>query len=165
MSLTSNMNFLSPTNFKLTIDIENYKNLSYFVQSFNHPSVSIPAVPVQYKRAKLNMAGDKLEFADLQINILLDEDMEAYTELYQWAERLVNEEQKDTNDRIRFGAIPTFADITLNILSSKNNVNKQIRYKDCVLTNIGDVTFEVNAGGDTFLTLPATFSFSTFELL
>lgn len=161
MSITMNKNYLSPTNFKITIDLANYRNLEYFVQSFNHPSVTIPSAELAYKRTNAFFAGDKLDYGELSVQILVDEDMEVYDELYNWAERLVNEEQINTQTD---NCIGTFADITLNILSSKNNINRTIRYKECVLTNIGDLSFDVNAGGDSFITCNASFRFTTFEM-
>ena len=59
---------------------------------------------------------------------------------------------------------PTYADITLNILSSNNNKVRQIRYIDCIPTSLGDMTLESTSGDVSFITFPASFRFSYFEL-
>jgi len=42
--LTTNLNYLQPTSFKLVIDRENYPNLEYFCQNFTHPGMIINPV-------------------------------------------------------------------------------------------------------------------------
>ena len=59
---------------------------------------------------------------------------------------------------------PHFADITLHILNSTNNLSKQIRYLDCIPTSLGDIQFESTSSGDTYITFGASFRFSYFEL-
>ena len=60
---------------------------------------------------------------------------------------------------------PTYADITLSILSSHNNQTKQVRYIDCIPTALGDIVFESTADGQTFITFAATFRFNYFKLV
>ena len=79
-------------------------------------------------------------------------------------ERLVIENESTQSDRFTRSATPTYADITLSILTSKNNVNKQIKYHECVVVSIGDINFEV-ASQEGSLVFPVTFKFSTFEIL
>ena len=59
---------------------------------------------------------------------------------------------------------PTTADITLSILSSHNNKTRTIRYLDCLPISLGDMTLETTGGDVQYITYPATFRFSTFEL-
>ena len=44
--LTSNLNYLQPTGFKILIDRAKYPNLEYFCQSVEHPSVT--ANPIEF---------------------------------------------------------------------------------------------------------------------
>jgi hypothetical protein len=60
---------------------------------------------------------------------------------------------------------PTVSDIVLSILSSHNNVTKQIRYIDCMPVALTDVQFQSTASGTEFVTFGASFRFSYFELL
>ena len=48
--LTSNLNYLQPTGFKVIIDRENYPNLEYFVQSFVHPDISLIPSELPYRK-------------------------------------------------------------------------------------------------------------------
>jgi len=162
--LTTNINYLQPTAFKLVIDRKKFGNLEYFAQSVNHPSVSVVAVDLPYKRANLHMAGDKLTFTELTATIILDENLSAYSEMYDWMKRLV----ETPNQTRTFGVdedYSTAVDITLSVLSSKNNAIKQIRYIDCIPTDLGDINFQATTQDIQMLTFPISFRFSYFELV
>lgn len=163
--LTTNINYLQPTGFKVVIDRKTFGNLEYFAQSVDHPSVTISAADLPFRRTNLHMAGDKLTFGQLSVNIILDESMSAYTEIYNWAERLVEEENKTRYDN-RYSNNPTTAvDISVVVLSSSNNEVKRIKYVDCIPTDIGSINFQSTTSDIQFITFPVTFAFSYFEIV
>ena len=162
----NNINLLQPTSFKLVIDRKNFTNLEFFCQSVAHPAMDLPAADVPYSRiGNIAMAGDKLNFTELECMIIVDENMNAYTEMYNWMQRLVQTPQKSRLDRsLTDTTPPTYSDMTLAILSSHNNVTRKIRYIDCVPTGLGNMMMEATTGDTTAITFPATFRFSYFEL-
>lgn len=161
MALTKNINYLTPSNFKLTLDHEHYANTEFFVQSFEHPSVSV-AVATNYSspRAMLPVAGDKINFSDLSITIFVDEDMNSYHEMFDWLTRIVTE--NNTVDRSE--NIPTYLDMTLSVLTSKNNVGKTIKYKNCILTDLSGLSFEPS-NTEGHISFTASFKFSEFIII
>jgi len=163
--LTTNINYLQPTSFKLLIDRKNYPNLEFFCQSVSHPSMSIggPEIPFRDVRT-VPFAGDKFVFTELNVNVIIDEDMNAYQEMYDWMRRIVEVQNATGFDRLT-GEIPAAADLTLNILSSHNNVTKQIRYIDAIPSSIGSVELESTSAGTEFLVFTASFRFSYFDLV
>ena len=48
--LTTNLNYLQPTGFKILIDRVKYPNLEYFCQQVDHPSVSTNPVEFPVRR-------------------------------------------------------------------------------------------------------------------
>ena len=163
-TLTTNINYLQPTSFKLVLDRKNYPNLEFFCQSVTHPGMLMSSVELPYQKiAGVPFPGDTLTFNELSANIILDEDMEGYTEMYSWIRRLLDTPQREALSRTPT-APPTYSDITLHILSSHNNTTKQIQYRDCVPTALGDIQFESTSTGDTFITFVASFRFNYFEL-
>ena len=58
---------------------------------------------------------------------------------------------------------PTYADITLSVLSSANNTLKQIRYIDCMPTSIGSVNFEA-VSTEQNIAYPVNFRYTYFEI-
>jgi hypothetical protein len=163
-TLTTNINYLQPTSFKLVMDRKNYPNLEFFCQTVTHPGMLMSSVEMPYQKITgVPFPGDKLTFNELSANIILDEDMQGYEEMYNWIRRLLDTPQRESLSRTRT-APPTYADITLHILSSHNNTTKQVQYKDCVPTSLGDISFESTSTGDAFITFNASFRFSYFEL-
>ena len=161
--LTSNQNFLQPTGYKMQVDRDNYPNLEFFVQSVVHPSVSNPSVEVPYRRSTLHAAGDKLVYDEITFEIILDEDMHAYTEMHDWLKRLVEEQVQGQHRRgIK---TPTTADISLTLLSSHNNTTKRFVYRDCLPTTLGSVTMTSNTTDVAFITVPVSFTFSYFDIV
>ena len=161
-TLTENFNYLQPTSFKLVIDRRNYPNLEFFCQNVTHPGMIMSAVEVPFRKvAGVPLPGDTLTFNELSTNIILDENMTGYTEMFAWMRRLL-----DTNmGSVTQQTVSTYADITLSILSSHNNQTKLIRYLDCVPTSLGDINFASTSGGSEFLTYAASFRFNYFELI
>lgn len=117
MALTDNLNYLSPSNFKLTLEHEHYANTQFFVHSFDHPAVSVTPANLPTPRITVPMAGDTISYGDLTITLLIDENMIGYEELYKWLLRNINEKQ--SNDSMTPDEIPTQMDMKLSILTSK----------------------------------------------
>ena len=87
-NLTDNFNYLQPTSFKLVIDRKNFPNLEFFCQQVTHPGLIIPAAEVPVRRMQsIPFPGESLTINELSCDILLDEDMKSYTEMYNWVRR------------------------------------------------------------------------------
>ena len=160
----NNINLLQPTSFKLLIDRKNFPNLEFFCQSVAHPAMDARAAELPYQRvANVPFAADKLTFTDLETIIIVDENLNAYTEMYNWMQRLIQTPTKTPLARTD-NVPPTVCDVTLMILSSANNPTRQIKYIDCIPTALGNMVLEATTGDTTQITFPATFRFSYFEL-
>tara|TARA_B100000131_G_scaffold88797_2_gene85639 strand:+ start:232 stop:783 length:552 start_codon:yes stop_codon:yes gene_type:complete len=160
----NNLNFLQPTAFQMTIDRQHFTNLQFFCQTVLHPSLNVNAIEVPFKRVStVPFAGDKLTFTELTCIIIVDENMNSYTEMYNWMQRSVLQPDVGPTKRDTTKP-PTYCDMTLQILSSHNNKNRSIKYKDCLPTSLGDMTLESTSGDNQYITFPATFRFTTFEL-
>ena len=160
----NNLNYLQPTAFKLTIDRKHFQNLEFFAQTILHPNLTMNPIEVPYQRiSSVPFAGDKLTFSELTCMIIVDENLNSYTEMYNWMNRLVVTTERSPINR-KDDIPPTTADITLSILSSHNNKTRTIRYLDCLPISLGDMTLETTGGDVQYITYPATFRFSTFEL-
>jgi hypothetical protein len=163
----NNVNLLQPTQFKLIIDRKNFSNLEYFCQSIQLPSMDVPAAELPYSRlSTMPIAGDKLNFGTLECMVIVDENLNAYKEMFEWLQRIVQTNQASGLDRARAeSTLPaTNADITVSILSSHNNTTRTIRYIDCIPTAIGSLPMESTTGDTTIIALPVSFRFSYFEL-
>jgi len=162
-TLTTNINYLQPTGFKIVMDRKHFPNLTFFATSVLHPNMTIGYADIPYRRANIHMPGDKLTFGELTCNIIMDENMEAYQEMYNWMEALVETSQVKPTDRTIVKR-PTSADISVVTLTSANTKVKELKYYDAIPTLLGDVSFETIAG-DQYLTFPVGFTFSYFAIV
>jgi len=165
-TLTTNVNFLQPSGFKVTIDRDNYPNLEFFAQSVEHPSVSASPGEIDFRGVRLPTTPDRIEFADLTMNILVDEDMTSYLEVFNWFKRLIEEPEQTPGQALDNAAAqpPSRADVTVTILTSHNNANKTIKYLDAFPVDIGSISLETTAGDAVFITCPITFKYTRFEI-
>lgn len=162
--LTTNLNYLQPTGFKVVIDRTKYPNMEYFAQSVSHPGAQLNPLELPVRRiTSVPLAGDKMTFSEVAFSIILDENMTSYREMFDWMTRIVNDGQVSALERTT--KIPTYADITLHVLSSANNTVQKIRYKDCVPTGLGAIEFVSTTGDTTYVTFDAQFRFSQFEIV
>ena len=162
MALTTNTNYLQPTGFKFIISGDQYKNLEFFAQSVTHPGAN--ANPVELPVARVTsvpLAGDKITYSELSLEVMVDEDMMSYKEMQSWLERNVNQKQ---DNEVGGANVSTYSDITLIILTSHNNNNVQIKYFDCLPTNIGAITMTSNTTDVVYPTFQVGFRFSSFEI-
>lgn len=164
-SLTDNVNLFQPSGFKVIIDRKNYGNLEFFAQTVNHPGVNVGPAPAMVSRLEsVPLAGDTLTFGELSLTILLDEDLNAYMEMFNWMVRLVNENQRSQSEALISGELPTNCDIKVVALTSHNNSNKIITYRDAIPVSIGDINFEASTGDVQYTTIPVSFRFTYFEI-
>lgn len=160
MSLTDNINYLQPSKFQVVIDRRRFANLNFFAQSFQHPNITTQAAEVPYRQYSSSPSvPDSFSYGELSVQFIMDEDMRSYMEIHNWLKNNVeNEFQSQDKDE------PTYADIVITILSSKNNVNKKIKYRNAFPVSIGEVPFEANVDGTTVITYPVSFRYTYFEI-
>jgi hypothetical protein len=151
--LTDNFNMLSPTGFRLTIEAPTFSNLEYFITTVNLPTVNLPEVSAGYRNYQSFVAGDTLTYDAIDIQFLIDEDMKNYVEVFDWM-------KSNANDNTS-----TKYDIILTILSSHNNLNKQIRFVRAIPTSLGGAEFTTQATGIEYLQGTISFRYDYFEII
>lgn len=162
----SNYSSLAPTGFRLTISREFYPHLQYFVQQIQHPAMEVQAVEISYKRlTNMGVTGNAVVNGTVTMDVLMDENMESYKEIYDWMLRMSNEKHIPSSSRFNSSgeSTPTsYCDIVLSILTSANNPNKEIRYRNAFPVSLGDVQFNTTSSGE-YIVFPVTFKFDYFE--
>lgn len=163
--LTSNINFLQSNQFKIIIDRKQYANIEFFAQSISHPGVVFTSPAMAYKRiASVGLPGDTLTLDELQMEIIVDEEMKSYTEMYNWIELLTEDRSNLSPAVVPIPVISHEADIRLMILNSSNQVVKTIQYIDCVPTGIGNISFASTTGEPSMVTFNASFRTEYFNI-
>jgi len=165
---TCDTNYLAPTGFKITVSRENFPNLQFYAQQVMHPSMELAAVDVPYRRASVAVTGDTVSFGMLSMDILMDESMNTYEELFQWMERMVETPHRPNTGRLLAGGaiqeIAHYCDIRVQVLTSGNNVAREIKYVNTFPISLGDITFASTNDGQ-FITFPVSFKFDYFDFV
>ena len=78
--------------------------------------------------------------------------MENYIEMFNWMHNIINKGEKFKSDA------------TLAILSSHNNVTKEITFKDCFQTTLSAVEFSTQQTDIEYLQADVTLHYSYYEI-
>tara|TARA_R110002153_G_scaffold27498_4_gene85392 strand:+ start:764 stop:1246 length:483 start_codon:yes stop_codon:yes gene_type:complete len=150
-------NFLEPSGFKILINRQNLPNLEFYAQSIQHPDVDMPVTEISYPRVgKVGVVGESVNFGMLTIDVILDEKMLSYREVYDWMLSAINSEHKLTP--------ASYFDMTLSILTSNNTPNREFKYINAFPTNVGAIPFSAMNSGE-YISFPVTFRFDYFEFI
>lgn len=152
-TLTTNKNFLSPVGFQFKVDHTKYPNLEYFVVAATLPGLNIASAEQPYRGVNLGFTGDRLTFDDFAIRANITENMENYIETFEWIHNIVQSEKAEDFK----------ADATLLILSSHNNVTKEIKFNGLFPTSLSAVEFDSQAEAIDYSQMDITFAYTSFE--
>lgn len=161
-------NFLQPSGFKVIVSKQDFPYLSFMVQSIQHPSMEVSATDLGYKRiASVPFVGNTVEFGGVTMDVILDENMNVYGEIYNWMENML-ETKHQLNRGIFYRSDNTslsdYNDIRVQVLTSSNNPNREFVYRNAFPVSLGDIQFNATTD-ETFITCPVTFRFDIFEFL
>ena len=175
--LPDNLSYLAPTQFELLI--KKLPNTKYFSTGVNVPSVSVAEVqqPTNLGRNVL-IPGDKINFGEITVTFIVDENMENWTELYQWMSQITSstdpEKYRSLVGAARRADLPydgsgdpdaVYSDMTIVVTTAANNPNRYIRIQDAFPTSLGEITMDTTvAGGLSYVTCTASFQFTNFEI-
>ena len=153
--LTTNKNFLSPVGFKLVIDSTKFANTEYYCTSVSLPGISLGDVQVPYKGVNLAMTGDRMAFDDFSITFNITENMENYIEIWNWMHNII--EKKDADETYKY-------DARLMILTSHNNVVKEVKFQDIFPTTLGSIEFNSQLTDIEYAQASVTFKYTYYEI-
>ena len=161
-------NFLSPLGFKFVLS--RTPNTNYFIQSIAIPTLSLGQFDIEDPFVKLPTPGIKLNFDPLVLTFMVDENMDNYTEIFNWLNGLGFPESFDqyTNlIRSNQGLTPstdTFSDGSLVILSSKHNPNVKITFQDMFPISLSELAFDATMTDVEYLKATVTFRYRLYTI-
>lgn len=150
-TLTKNLNPLTTSDgFRITF--HRAPNVQYLLQSFSIPSITVNENTVLRPQRDAHFPGDKLAYDPLTITMMVSEDMDNFKEIYEWLEKSVTANNSSE----------MYDDITAHILTSKNNPNKKIIFRNAFPTSIGNIQFSVQESEVVYGTVDVTFRYDYF---
>jgi hypothetical protein len=116
--------------------------VNYFCQRVNIPGVTLSNTIQSTPFANIPIEGDVLEFEDLSLSFIVDEDMQNYLEIFNWLQSLgfpdrYTQYDNETSD--------IKSDMNILIHTNKSNPNYNITFKDVFPVSLGAIAFDTNA--------------------
>ena len=137
--------------------------VNYFCQRVNIPGISLANTIQSTPFANIPIEGDVLEFEDLSLAFVVDEDMQNYLELYNWLHALGFPERYAQYDNQAGKDIKS--DVNIIIHTNKSNPNYSIVFKDVFPVSLGVLNFDTNNTDLEPIIVDATFKYTgTFDV-
>lgn len=165
----SNTNFLSPNGFVL--QIQKLPELNYFCQSASLPAIFLTPGIQSSPLSAIKVPGDEIQFDDLNVQFLIDENMANYNAIFAWINGLgfpkTHDQYKEflAQYNVDYSELMKgYSDATFIVLGSSFNPVRSYKIIDLFPTSLTTLEF-TNASNDVnYLVGNATFSYSYYEL-
>ena len=125
----------------------------------------------------LDIPGDKVQFGDLTIRFLVDEDLGNFMEIQKWIRGLgYPESEKDIINLQKLGpgdvggayaneGLNIYSDATLQILSNNLIPKFQVFFKDVFPTSLSTVTFDATDTDIEYFTAEVSFKYTMYNIV
>ena len=169
--IPSNINPLSPNGFMFSV--QKLPGLSFFCQQIEIPSITLPHINQATPLSTNIMAGDVVEYGELNVQFLIDERMENYTAVWNWMISLgfpesweqYTDYRNQTTVQQLSEVKKNFSDGFIQILGSNNKVVQTIEIYDMYPTNLQSLTFQSTNADVTYLVGNATFKYDLYKFV
>ena len=172
-----NRNFLSPVGFKFAL--KRSPKVAYFCNQANIPDLTLGIAEQPTYLRNIPTPGDKLEFGDLNLRFLVDEDLGNYMEMQNWlrglgfpesTEEFAELQERDPmNQAGGFGQYKksgkkVYSDGTLQILSSNLVPKFQVVFKDLWPYSLTTMQFDATDTDIEYFTAEVSFKYTIYGL-
>ncbi len=165
----SNRNFLSPVGFKFTLSKE--PKVSFFCNHAKIPSIVLGTETQPSYLKDLDIPGNKIEYGDLSLKFLVDEDMTNYMAIHNWITGIgfpeTTEEYKNLISDQDGNQDPkrAFSDGSLYILDSNFNTNIIVKFKDLFPISLTALEFDSTQSDVQYFTSEVVFKYTIYNVL
>ena len=160
--MSTNLNFLSPIEFIFTI--KRLPHVKYNIQSVDFPGISSGSTPQQTPFRVTPRAGDRLDYDDLTLEVIIDEEMRAYTETFDWLIGLTFPDKFSQYADLEGSEDSLYSDATLTILNSNKNPGIEIKFENLFPTNVGGFNLDTKSTTVVPPTSSIVFKYSKYDI-
>ena len=181
------LDYASPTQFKF--QVIKLPKVEYFCTAANVPGINLGTAEQITPLKDIPLPGDRLQYDTLTIQFLVDENLENYREIHGWLTGVgfpKNYEQFQTLQGASTDRFPStqntgtskeigeikkatqddgglYSDATLMILTSKNNANLEVRFRNIYPTSLSGLDYNQQATDVDYLTATVSFEYAIYE--
>ena len=166
-----NRNFLSPTGFKF--GLKRSPGVAFFCNQANIPALDLGVAEQPTYLKDIPIPGDKIQFGDLNLRFLVDEDLVNFMEIQNWIRGLGFPESLAEFNELKDQAIlgpmgksteDVYSDGTLQILSSNLVPKFQVVFSDLFPYSLSTVTFDATDTDIEYFTADVAFKYTIYEI-
>jgi hypothetical protein len=145
---------LNPNKFKVVINL--FKDTAFWAQAVNMPAITMGANKMGTSRSiDFWTPGDKIEYEDLRLKLMIDRDMLAVRLLKEWQENIVNAQVKRPE---------LYSDMTIVFLDNSLNENLLLKFTNTFPYSLSGIEMGSFNAPDAPLTMDVTFKFMNFTI-
>ena len=167
-----NRNFLSPNGFRFAL--RRSPQVAFFCNQANIPDLTFGVATQATYLKDLPVPGDKIEFGDLNLRFLVDEDLGNYMEIQKWIRGLgypdrlsefeALEAQAEVFGRYAKDQDNIYSDGTLSILSSNLIPKFQIFFQNLFPYSLSTMTFDATQTDQEYFTADVSFKYAIYTI-
>ena len=160
---------MSPLGFDFSI--ARFPKVSFFANTASLPQISLGLANQPNYLKAFAQPGDRVEYGELPIQFLIDEDMLNYTLIHNWITGLGFPESCQQFVDITIGRDGgrdlslQYSDASLSILNSNYNVISQIKFWEIFPTSLSSMDFTATDTDVNYFTANVTFAFTYMQIL
>jgi hypothetical protein len=167
-SQISNRNFLSPVGFEF--NIMRHPKITFFCNSAKLPDITLPTLTQPSYLKDIDIAGNKVEYGDLVIKFLVDENMVNYIAIHNWITGIGFPESTEqykkliTNQDGISDPLIQFSDGILKVLNSNYVPSITIAFKDLYPVSLTPLEFSSDVQDIKYFTAQASFKYTIYDI-
>lgn len=156
LNQVSNRNMLSVGGFQLILN--RCRKVDFLCNKANLPSISMGTAQQSTYLRDIPVPGDKVQYEDLRVDFMVDENMENYHQIYNWIRELGYPEDLGQYKDHR-------SDGTLLILNSNYQVSGKVLFRDLFPVSLEGIPFNATIQEEQYFTATAVFKYTMFDLM
>ena len=168
-----NRNFLSPNGFRFAL--RRSPQAAFFCNQANIPDMQLGVAEQPTYLKNIPIPGDKIDFGDLNLRFLVDEDLGNYMEIQNWIRGLgfpenLNQFEDLESEAEVFGRYTKdqdniYSDGTLSILSSNLIPKFQIFFKNLFPYSLSTMVFDATQTDQEYFTADVSFKYTIYNIV
>lgn len=157
------VNYLSTIEFRFKIN--RLPNTEFYIQGVTMPGISSGFTTQATPMRMIYRPGDKLEFEDLSLTCVVDEQMKTYREVWNWLVAITKPTSFDERAAIESTAEGVYSDATLVLLNSSKNPSIEISFKDLFPISVSAIEFDTKQTDRIPPTVTYDFKYGTYDFI
>ena len=158
-------NFLSGIGFQFQLN--KYPKVAFFCQSANVPGLNLATTTQATRMNAIPHPGDEVNFDDLSLRFLVNEDLSNYKAIHDWIRGLGHPRSGNDYNNLLVGEgyeDKTYSDGNLFILDSNFNKKFAVNFKDLFPVTLGGLNFDSTYNDTEYFAVDVVFKYTIYDI-